>query len=156
MNLDDILSLAEAGELLEISPETLRTQWRRGRFGAKLIGNTLVTTRDEVERYRAASLNRPGRPRVLDKIAWKPNRAVREEVWLLGYADTPDDIAATVADAIRDSVAAGAATVKAIKEDLSIDPRTADLILMSGETPPYIGMAHEIHDDQHVPARKLT
>lgn len=62
--LDDIISLAEAGELLGISPETLRTQVRRGRLEARNIGKTWITTRQEVERYRRENLGQVGRPRL--------------------------------------------------------------------------------------------
>lgn len=62
MDLDDIISLNDAAAELGISKETLRTQWRRGRFAAKLFGNTLITTRQETERYRRESLGQVGRP----------------------------------------------------------------------------------------------
>lgn len=61
--MDDILTLAEAGALLDRSPDTLRRQVQRGRLRARLIGKTWVTTRDEVERYRRESLGQAGRPR---------------------------------------------------------------------------------------------
>jgi hypothetical protein len=59
----DILTLAEAGELLDRSPTTLRAQAAAGRLKARLVGKTYVTTRAEVERYRRESLGHPGRPR---------------------------------------------------------------------------------------------
>ncbi len=58
----DILTLAEAGELLGRSATTLRAQVKNGRLQARLIGKTWVTTRTEVERYRRDSLGQPGRP----------------------------------------------------------------------------------------------
>lgn len=61
----DILTLAEAAELLGRSPVTLRAQVAAGRLRARLIGKTWITTRDEVERYRRESLGQPGRPPVV-------------------------------------------------------------------------------------------
>lgn len=58
----DILTLAEAGELLDRSATTLRHQVAVGRLRARLVGKTWVTTRAEVERYRRDSLGQPGRP----------------------------------------------------------------------------------------------
>jgi len=60
--IDDILTLAEAGELLGRSASTLRHQAVAGRLRARLIGKTWVTTKAEVERYRRDSLGQPGRP----------------------------------------------------------------------------------------------
>ncbi len=59
----DIITLAEAGELLDRSPNTLRAQVKNGRLAARLIGKTWVTTRAEVERYRRESLGQRGRPK---------------------------------------------------------------------------------------------
>jgi excisionase family DNA binding protein len=56
-----ILTLAEAGDRLGLSASTLRTQVRRGRLHATLVGKTWTVTEREVERYRAESLGRPGR-----------------------------------------------------------------------------------------------
>ena len=58
-----MLTLAQAGALLGVSPATLRNQVRNGRLRATLIGKTYVVTPREVERYRAESLGRPGRHR---------------------------------------------------------------------------------------------
>ena len=59
--LNEILTLAEAAELLDRSPTTLRAQVANGRLEARLIGKTWVTTRAAVERYRERSLGKPGR-----------------------------------------------------------------------------------------------
>ena len=40
MDLDDVISLAEAAEDLGIAQVTLRAQAARGRVGAKLVGKT--------------------------------------------------------------------------------------------------------------------
>lgn len=58
----DIITLAEAGEILGRSATTLRHQVAAGRLQARLIGKTWITTRAEVERYRRESLGQPGRP----------------------------------------------------------------------------------------------
>ena len=56
-----ILTLAEAGDRLSLSASTLRTQVRRGRLRATMVGKTWTVTEREFERYRAESLGRPGR-----------------------------------------------------------------------------------------------
>jgi hypothetical protein len=68
MDLDDIISLADAGAELGISAETLRTQVRRGRLQARCVGKTWITTRQEVARYRRESLGRVGRPAYEDVL----------------------------------------------------------------------------------------
>jgi hypothetical protein len=59
--LDSLLSLADAAEVLGISPATLRHQAAAGRLHGRVMGKTWITTVAEVERYRAESLGRPGR-----------------------------------------------------------------------------------------------
>lgn len=57
-----MLTLAQAAAELGISAATLRHQVQLGRMQARLFGKTYVITTDELERYRATSLGRPGRP----------------------------------------------------------------------------------------------
>jgi len=57
-----MLTLAEAAAELGISSATLRHQVQLGRLAARLFGKTYVITQVELERYRATSLGRPGRP----------------------------------------------------------------------------------------------
>ena len=57
-----MLTLTEAAAELGISAATLRHQVQGGRLAARLFGKTYVITADELERYRATSLGRPGRP----------------------------------------------------------------------------------------------
>ena len=61
--MDDLLSLAQAADRLGIAPVTLRVAVGRGRFHARKIGKTWVTTDAEVDRYRREHLGRRGRPR---------------------------------------------------------------------------------------------
>lgn len=56
-----MLTLAQAGALLEVSPATLRSQVRNGKLRARLVGKTWTVSEREVERYRAESLGKPGR-----------------------------------------------------------------------------------------------
>lgn len=58
----DLMSLAEAAEDLELAPVSLRAAVARGTFRARKFGNTWVTTRAEVERYRREKLGQVGRP----------------------------------------------------------------------------------------------
>jgi excisionase family DNA binding protein len=57
-----MLTLAEAAEQLGLPASTLRHQVQVGRMRARLMGKTYVVTQGEVERYRATSLGKPGRP----------------------------------------------------------------------------------------------
>ncbi|HSW42625.1 MAG TPA: helix-turn-helix domain-containing protein [Patescibacteria group bacterium] len=57
-----MLTLAEAAERLGLAASTLRHQVHAGRLRARLIGKTYVVTERELDRYRATSLGRPGRP----------------------------------------------------------------------------------------------
>ena len=55
------MTLAEAADALGLSPDTLRSQIRYGRFVARKVGRDWHTTRAEVERYRRDVLGRAGR-----------------------------------------------------------------------------------------------
>jgi excisionase family DNA binding protein len=57
-----MLTLAEAAAELGISSATLRHQVQLGRMTARLFGKTYVITAQELQRYRATSLGKPGRP----------------------------------------------------------------------------------------------
>lgn len=57
-----LMTLAEAAAALGISPNTLRVQIHNGRLKGRLVGKTWTVTPREVERYRAESLGKSGRP----------------------------------------------------------------------------------------------
>ena len=57
-----MLTLAEAAAELGISSATLRHLVQGRRLAARLFGKTYVISTEELERYRATSLGRPGRP----------------------------------------------------------------------------------------------
>jgi excisionase family DNA binding protein len=57
-----MFTLTEAAVELGISAATLRHQVQGGRLAARLFGKTYVISTDELERYRATSLGKPGRP----------------------------------------------------------------------------------------------
>jgi excisionase family DNA binding protein len=57
-----MLTLAQAASRLGVSPSTLRTQVHAGRLRARIVGKTWTVTEREVERYRAESLGKVGRP----------------------------------------------------------------------------------------------
>lgn len=84
MKLDDVISLAEAGEDLGIDPSGLRAQAAAGRFEAKLVGKTWVTTKQAVEAYRRDRLGQVGRPPSI----LKPQRPPFADV--LGDPDEPN------------------------------------------------------------------
>jgi Helix-turn-helix domain len=60
--IGDLLDLSAAATELGLAPVTLRAAIARGRFAARKVGNAYLTTRAEVERYRAENLGRLGRP----------------------------------------------------------------------------------------------
>ena len=74
MNLDDIITLAEAARELHLSPVTLRAQAANGRLRARNVGKTWITTRDEVVRYKAENLGQVGRPLEETSIPWPGNQ----------------------------------------------------------------------------------
>jgi excisionase family DNA binding protein len=57
-----MITLAGAAERLGLAPSTLRQQVHNGRLAATLVGKTWMVTEAEVERYRASSRGKPGRP----------------------------------------------------------------------------------------------
>jgi hypothetical protein len=67
IELQDILSLDEAGKMLGRSPTTMRWAARTGRLPAKRLGRDWVTTRDSVVWYRTFHRRGTSRPmRVLE------------------------------------------------------------------------------------------
>lgn len=69
-----MMTLAEAAELLGVTPATLRQQIANGRFAAEKVGPIYVTTAAEVERYRRDSLGKVGRPRRRRHHRWQDIR----------------------------------------------------------------------------------
>lgn len=57
-----MLTLAQAASRLRVSPSTLRNQIHGKRLRATKVGRDWTVTEREVERYRAESLGRIGRP----------------------------------------------------------------------------------------------
>ena len=57
------MTTSEAASALGISVNTVRHQIGAGRLRASRQGRDWLVTAGEVERYRADSLGRPGRPR---------------------------------------------------------------------------------------------
>lgn len=55
------MTLKEAADTLGVAPATLRQQIANGRIKARKVGRDWTVTAREVERYRTASLGRPGR-----------------------------------------------------------------------------------------------
>lgn len=70
-----MMTLAQAGTLLGVSPSTLRAQVHNRRLRARLIGKTWVVTEKEVERYRTESVGRPGRRRERPETPATPKEA---------------------------------------------------------------------------------
>jgi hypothetical protein len=138
----ELMSLAEAAAELGIEPVSLRSAIKRGRFQARLFGKTYVTTRTEVERYRRDNLGKGGaaRARLLATIPWQQN-VWAEELRIIGFETTPTDEIEVVKGVAAMAIAYGAMSVTEVMQALKSDPRTKDLILSSGERPPYVGIA---------------
>lgn len=62
-SIDEVRTLAEAAAALGVSATTLRHQAAAGRFRARLIAKTWITTDEEIERYRREHLGNIGRPK---------------------------------------------------------------------------------------------
>jgi excisionase family DNA binding protein len=56
-----MLTLTEAAARLGVAASTLRGQIANGKLRGRLVGKTWTVSEREVERYREASLGRPGR-----------------------------------------------------------------------------------------------
>ncbi len=57
----EVLSLAEAAEVLGVTRRNLSNQAKRGRIKAMLLGDRYVVTTEEVERYQKEQAGKPGR-----------------------------------------------------------------------------------------------
>jgi len=57
---DRVLTLAEAGALIELSPRTLYLQVRRGKLAAEKHGGLLLVRESEVRRYKRETKGRYG------------------------------------------------------------------------------------------------
>ena len=55
------VTLGEAAAFLGVAPATLRHQIRNGRLAATKAGRDWMVTQEELRRYAALSLGRPGR-----------------------------------------------------------------------------------------------
>ena len=62
MDLDDVITLADGANELGIAAVTLRAAVSRGRVDARKVGNSSITTRQELARYHAENFERTGRP----------------------------------------------------------------------------------------------
>lgn len=79
MNDLDLLTSAEAAELLGITERTARDQMAKGALLGRKLGPVWVTTRGAVTAYRASSLGRPGRrPNPTPTPARSPRRSARK------------------------------------------------------------------------------
>lgn len=63
-DLDDILSLEEAGELIGRTPAAMRKAAQRGSLETRMVSGVHITTRDAAARYaaRVATKRRVRRP----------------------------------------------------------------------------------------------
>jgi hypothetical protein len=136
-NVDDILTLSEAAELLDRSPNTLRHQVSAGRLRARLIGKTWVTTTTEVERYRREQIGRVGRPekgaedvRIVAEVAWPESYPGTGQLRILGFVGTPRAETDAIVDAATEPVLRGAWTTAEVLAAMRADRRTADIIVV--------------------------
>jgi len=57
----EVLSLAEAAEVLGVTRRNLSNQAKRGRIEATMLGDRYVVTAAEVQRYQKEQAGKPGR-----------------------------------------------------------------------------------------------
>jgi len=57
----EVLSLAEAADVLGVTRRNLSNQAKRGRINAMMLGDRYVVTAEELERYQREQAGRPGR-----------------------------------------------------------------------------------------------
>ena len=60
--LDDLRDLKEAADQLGLAEGRLRAAIKRGRFAARKLGGSWVTTAQEIDRYRRDNLGPDGPP----------------------------------------------------------------------------------------------
>ncbi len=65
----EVLSLAEAAEVLGVTRRNLSNQAKRGRIKAMMLGDRYVVTAEELERYQKEQAGRPGRKSRTDSEA---------------------------------------------------------------------------------------
>ena len=126
-DLKNLLDLSEAAAELGIAPVTLRAAIKNGALRARKFGNTWVTTRAEVDRYRTDWLGRIGRPPnipiVYGFVRW-PNGAYGTHTLLLGSLNGIDDATKEIQREIASrAVAEGAWQLAEVIAKLQVDPR---------------------------------
>lgn len=60
---EEVYTLVEAGERVNLSPNTLRAQIKNGVLPATKIGKTFVVRPKDLDRYMRDHAGRPGRPK---------------------------------------------------------------------------------------------
>lgn len=149
MELDDVISLATAAELLGLSPDTLKRQAQNSRIDARLVGKTWITTRQEVARYAAEQRGRVGRPpapTLFGRIPWPSNMYPGTvELHLLAKGLDPDASKREIAEArrqqalveelARKAIAEGAWTMAEVLAPIRSDPRMRDIPVGFTDTP---------------------
>jgi hypothetical protein len=148
----DILTLAEAGDLLGRSPSTMRSQVAAGRLRARLIGKTWITTRDEIERYRRSNLGRPGRPEIADlavEIPWPSNMyRVARALQIRAFHDTPQGDVDAVVDAAQGAIDRGAWTMAEVLTPVMTGPKTQGIPFHYADDPPTITLVRGTRVDR--------
>lgn len=61
MMLQDVIGIGEGAKLLGLASDSLRPAAQSGTLNARKVGGSWITTRQDVERYRADHLGRVGR-----------------------------------------------------------------------------------------------
>jgi hypothetical protein len=143
MELDDIISLAQAADELGLAAVTLRAQAAAGRFEARNIaGLGWITTHQAVEHYRAERLGRVGRPRspeIYARIPWPSNMYGVTDLQLGAMDPASGDERAVLEEGARTAIDLGAWTVAEVFSKVQVDPRIHDrLALGFSERPPTI------------------
>lgn len=153
MDLDDLRDLNQAAAELGLAPVTLRAQAANGRFLAKKIGSTWITTSQEIERYRREQLGQVGRPALLATIAWPHSYDANHVLRIIGFTSTPPEELRAVIDSAEDAIARGARFARDVRAYIRTDPSTQGIIVTgASEAPPTIGIARQTERPHRAPA----
>ena len=125
--LDDLVDLSQAAAELGLAPVTLRAAIKNGTFRARKFGNSWITTRSEVLRYREDVLGRVGRPArlpmILGYVRW-PLGAYPTHTLLLGTVRGIDESTHGVVEALASrAIEEGAWQLAEVISKVRVDSR---------------------------------
>lgn len=147
MELEDLMSLNDAAKELGVAAVTLRAQASRGRLRAVNVGGSWITTRQDVDRYRAAHLDRRGRPPspiLVARIPWHDSMYASSgttDLQVLKWPDAAAPDVLLVEDLAQEAIAKGAYTLAEVIMNFHNHPDARDLPIQFGDAPPLVAVA---------------